>query len=232
MSGSLELIRPWRGVKPEQRVAARREQLLDAALDVFATETFHATKVRDVCRAAGLTERYFYESFRDKEALLVVLAERIIAGFIDAARPSIALLSTDLETALDGALTAVVRSLTDDPRRARILFVEVVGVSPALETKRRAVIASLVEVIRGGVEQAFGPWARESVEVELIARSVIGAASELLVAYVRGELPLDQAGLVLNLNRLFLRTRPILAAMAAAQGTYPSTSAEPNRRTP
>jgi AcrR family transcriptional regulator len=203
-------------------VAERRERLLDAALEVFATETFHAAKVRDVCRAAGLTERYFYESFPDKEALLTALADGIIADFINAAGPSIALLSTDLEPALNGALTAVVRSLTGDRRRAQILFVEVVGVSRAMETRRRDAIASLVEVIRAGVEQAFGAWARESVEVELIARSVIGAASELLVAYVRDELPLDQDGLVLNLNRLFLRTRPILAALAASEDGPPA----------
>jgi AcrR family transcriptional regulator len=205
-------------MSPAQRVSERRERLLDAALEVFATLTFRATKVRDVCRAAGLTERYFYESFADKEALLGALADRIVADFVAAAGPGIALVKEDLEAAVEGAMRGVVLSLTGDPRRARILFVEVVGVSPEAEEKRRAVIGSLVEVIRMAIERAYGEWVRHSIEVELVARSVIGAASELLVAYVREELPLDQEGLILNLTRLFLKAGPVLAAMAAEHG--------------
>jgi AcrR family transcriptional regulator len=227
---SSDLVRPWRGIGPEQRVAERRERLLDAALEVFATGTFHGSTVRDVCQEAGLTERYFYESFAGKEQLLGVLADRIVADFVTAAGPSIAQLDSDLDAGIRGAMSAVVSSLTDDPRRARILFVEVVGVSPAVEDKRRAVIGSLVAVIRGAAEQAFGPWVRDSVEVELIARSVIGAASELLISYVRHELQLDQDALVLNLTRLFQRVRPIFVAIAAEQARQ-TASTEPARQT-
>lgn len=214
-----ELVRPWRGVSPEQRVTDRRERLIEAGLEVFATRTFQGTKVRDVCGEAGLTERYFYESFSDKEALLRVLADRIVADFVAAAGPSIALVATDFDAAIRGAMTALVSSLTDDPRRARILFIEVVGVSPTIEDKRRMVISNLVEVIRVAAAQAFGEWVRESVEIELIARALIGAASELLVAHVRGELPLDRDELVLALSRLFLRARPIVVAIAAERAT-------------
>ena len=208
-----EVARPWRGRSAEQRVAERRERLLAAGLEVFATRGFHASKVRDICAEARLTERYFYESFADKEALLQAIAEGIVDDFVTAAAPSIMLVGTDYEAAADGAARAVISSLTDDPRRARILFVEVVGVSPAIEDRRRVLIASLAEVIRGAAIAAAGPWARDAVEVELLARAVIGAAQELLIAHVRDELPIDQAGLVANFRRLFLRVRPSLEAM-------------------
>jgi AcrR family transcriptional regulator len=221
-SRASELVRPWRGVSPEQRVAERRERLLDAALEVFAKRTFHASKVRDLCRESGLTERYFYESFPDKEALLAALAERIVTDFLTAAGPSIALLPTDFDGGVRGAMEAVVSSLTNDPRRARILFVEVVGVSRRIEDRRRELIGSLVRVLCAGAAQGFGDWVYGSVEVDLIARSLIGAASELLVAFVRDELPLDQAGLVLNLTQLFFRARPVLVALAAERTLEPT----------
>jgi AcrR family transcriptional regulator len=214
---SSELIRPWRGVGPEQRVSERRERLLEAALEVFATQTFQASKVRDVCREAGLTERYFYESFRSKEALLGALADRIVGDFIAAAEPSIELLASDFERGIRGAMAAVVSSLIDDPRRARILFVETVAVNAAAEDRRRAVIGSLVDVLREAAARSYGDWARDSIEIELIARSLIGAASELLVGFVRGELPLDRDELVVNLTWLFLAARPIVAALAARE---------------
>jgi AcrR family transcriptional regulator len=209
-----DLVRPWRGVSPEERIAERRERLLAAGLAVFATQGFHASKVRDVCAEAGLTERYFYESFADKEALLRTVAEDIVADFVTSAAPSVALVASDFDAAADGAARAVISSLTDDPRRARILFVEIVGVSPAIEERRRLVIGSLVDVIRGATESVFGPWVRDSVEVELLARAMIGAAQEVLIAYVRGELPIDQEGLVTNLRRQFLLARTAIEAVA------------------
>lgn len=220
MPGPPELVRPWRGVSAEQRIAERRERLLEAALEVFSARTFRGSKVRDICGEAGLTERYFYESFRNKEALLGALTDRIVAEFVAAAAPSIALAATDVDAAIQNGVQAFVASLTGDPRRARILFIESVGVSAAAENKRRAVIASLVDVVVGAAERAFGPWVRDSVEVELIARSLIGAVSELLVAYVREELPLDEDELVLNISRLFKRGRPILVAMAAERSKH------------
>ena len=157
------------------------------------------------CREAGLTERYFSESFADKEALLVALAQRIVADLVVAVGPAIELVATEPEPAIDAASRAVVHSLTGDPRRARILLVEVVGVSPAIEAARRALIARLAEVIRAGVAGALGSWA------------LVGAAQELLVAYVRGELELDEEALIENLGRLLLRARPVIQALAQDQ---------------
>jgi len=217
VTGASEPVRPWRGVSAEQRVSERRERLLAAGLEVFTSRGYLAAKVRDVCAEARLTERYFYESFADKEALLRAVAEGIVADFVAAAAPSVALVGSDFDAAAGGAARAVIASLTDDPRRARILFIEIVGVSPALEDRRRVLIGALVDVVRGAAATAFGPWARTSVEVELIARAVVGAAQELLIAYVRDELPIDQEGLVANVKRLFLSARPQIAAAAARE---------------
>ena len=214
------LERTWRGVSPENRVAERRARLLDAALEKFSAQSFTATTVRDVCREAGLTERYFYESFASKDALLGALAWQIIGDFLADAAPSVALAGTDLDATIEGAMRAVVMSLTTDPRRARILFVETVGLSPDAETARRKAIGSLVRVILDAGAQAYGEWARESLEMELIARAVIGAMSELMVSYSRGELPLDQESMVVNLTRILLRARTVAAAIAAERSDH------------
>lgn len=217
------VVRPWRGVSPEDRVAERRARLLEAALETFSAKSFKATTVRDICREAGLTERYFYESFKSKEALLGALAWQIIGDFLADAAPSVALAGTDLDATIEGAMRAVVMSLTSDPRRARILFVETVGISPDAEAARRKAIASLVGVIMEAGGQAFGEWAKDSLDMELIARSVIGAMSELMVSYSRGELPLDQEAMVLSLTRILMRARTVAVAIAAERSSDATT---------
>lgn len=215
-TGSSELVRRWRGQTPEQRIAERRQRLLDAALEVFTMQGFHASKVRDVCRTAGLTERYFYESFNDKEVLVVALAEAIVADLVAATGPSIALVPTDLDAAIQGASRAVVTSMTDDPRRARILFVEVVGISPRIEELRRHWIGALAGVVDGAAAMVLGSWVQRSVQVQLHTRALIGAIQELLIAFARDELALDQELLIAGVANLFLHARQALESLPSA----------------
>ena len=49
--------------------AERRQQLLVAALDVFAVRGFHSTSMNDVAEAAGVTKPVLYQHFESKRDL-------------------------------------------------------------------------------------------------------------------------------------------------------------------
>jgi TetR/AcrR family fatty acid metabolism transcriptional regulator len=53
----------------------KRERILDAAVRVFAKKGFHATRVSEVAKAAGVADGTIYLYFRSKEELLVSLFE-------------------------------------------------------------------------------------------------------------------------------------------------------------
>ena len=57
--------------------AARRRQLLDSALDVFATRGFHGASMNDVAEAAGVTKPVLYQHFDSKRKLFVELLEDV-----------------------------------------------------------------------------------------------------------------------------------------------------------
>ena len=61
--------RRYRGVSNETRMAERRLKLIEAGIKVFGSSGYHASTVKGLCQEAGLTERYFYESFSNAEAL-------------------------------------------------------------------------------------------------------------------------------------------------------------------
>src|SRR5260370_23231648 len=75
-SGQRRRVRSYGGVSAEQRVAERRERFLAAGLEEFGTRGVLSTGVKDVCRRAGLTDRYFYESFRDGGELFTAVFDR------------------------------------------------------------------------------------------------------------------------------------------------------------
>jgi TetR/AcrR family transcriptional repressor of nem operon len=52
-----------------------KEKLLDAALQVIRTKGYTATRIEDICEAAGLTKGSFFHHFKSKEDLAVAAAE-------------------------------------------------------------------------------------------------------------------------------------------------------------
>lgn len=60
-----------------QRIDARRSQILDAAVQVFAHKGFHAATVRDIARKAKLADGTMYLYFKNKNDLLLAILDRM-----------------------------------------------------------------------------------------------------------------------------------------------------------
>jgi AcrR family transcriptional regulator len=128
-----DATRRYRGTSAEQRRTQRREQLILAAITVYGERGYRNATVKAVCAQAGLTERYFYESFANSEALLVETYRAVTRALL-----------AELEGAADGAggsgearvraiIDAYLAALQRDPPSARVFLVEVAGVSAALD---------------------------------------------------------------------------------------------------
>jgi AcrR family transcriptional regulator len=79
-----------RGLKWERRPDERPGELLEAALRVFATRGYRATRLEEVAAAAGVTKGAVYHYFTNKEELLLRALEhyreRAVGGMEDAMR--------------------------------------------------------------------------------------------------------------------------------------------------
>lgn len=72
----------------QQLIAARRNQILDAAAVVFAEHGFHPTTIRDIARQAGIADGTIYNYFDNKTALLLGIFERTKASIIQQHMPA------------------------------------------------------------------------------------------------------------------------------------------------
>src|ERR1700737_699446 len=115
------LVRPYRGVAAGDRVAGRREALIDAALEVFADEGWAALSARKVCEQAGLTRRYFYESFYDIDALIGAVFGRITGEVRAAVRAAVADGAAPLSELVARAVSAGLDVLALPPSKGRFL---------------------------------------------------------------------------------------------------------------
>lgn len=175
--------RRYSGMDAEERTRARRVAILDAALELFGTSGFAATSVKQICRTAGLTERYFYESFKDRPACLVGLYEALVTGLRTATEVAIEAAGADIEVAAREGLDAFIGYLTEDPRRARVVLIEVVGVSPEIEELRHGVLRGFADLIRA-VWLADAEIDPGDDEIQLTAVALSGAVNNLLVDWM------------------------------------------------
>src|SRR5690348_4926955 len=61
----------------EQLIAARRNQILDAAIKVFAEKGFHPTTINNIAREAGIANGTIYNYFENKTALMLGILDRM-----------------------------------------------------------------------------------------------------------------------------------------------------------
>lgn len=170
--------RAYAGRDAQARAAARRARLVDAGIALFGTLGLRATTVRKVCEAAGLTDRYFYESFANVEALLravyAVLLQRLVQALAQAAADAAAAGHTGLE----GRFTAGYSAWFDfvrEPLHARILLDEVLGVSPAVDAAYEAGMRAFSDALAEPLNQAGADPLRSA----LVSRALVGAVVQV-----------------------------------------------------
>jgi AcrR family transcriptional regulator len=124
------------GLDHQQRQEQRRTLLLDAALELFGTRGYAKTSIELLCQTAGIGTNSFYELFPNKEAVLVGLYDQISKVLRDAIADEY-LAHQHHHDLIWALVSRFVHETLDDPRIARVAFIESAGVSAKVEEHRR-----------------------------------------------------------------------------------------------
>ncbi len=65
-------------IKNKELVEKRRGQVIDAAVRLFLQKGFHATTIREICRASGVNRGSIYDYFTTKNDILVLMYEEMM----------------------------------------------------------------------------------------------------------------------------------------------------------
>jgi TetR/AcrR family transcriptional regulator, fatty acid metabolism regulator protein len=162
----------------------KREAILRAATDVFASRGFFNAQVADVARAAGVAAGTVYLYFRSKDDLLVSIFDRTMREWIAEGRASVAPLSDPVER-----LRAIARVHLDRMGRDRSLAVvfqvELRQSTKFMErfsaTALREYLGIIREVIVEG--QSSGAFRRE-INPTLAAKLFFGGLDEMATNWI------------------------------------------------
>lgn len=134
--------RLYGGQSQEARVAERREKLMQAAAKLYGAAGTTGVSVTAICAEAGLTPRYFYESFASREALLLAVFRQVCEHLIFDVTEAI-----DRKAPTDSALAAFFRLLSEHPDLARVFLVETDHHDPEMLKVGRGMLDQLAQLI-------------------------------------------------------------------------------------
>ena len=188
--------RPWRGVTADQRIVERRRRLMDAGRRVMAERGPGAAGVNDVCAAAGLTKRYFYESFDSVESFVEAVFVEARDEMVDRISELAGIDDTPDEQAF---VRALVRVLLDEPEYVRLLL------EPFATHAGRSTYGD--RLLEGGLELrrklALPHLSDEAYAVR--AYAVSGVISAVTRAWLTGAIPGDREVIAEELAALVQR---------------------------
>ena len=156
----------------------------DAGVDVFGTIGYRAATIDHICARAGLSKRYFYESFPDSETLLLACYERCVNEFHDAMVLAVMEATETIEAQLRAALTGYFSAIDADERGGRITLLEVLGVSSAVDKAYAAQFQRFASSVEGLASEPFSTSRLPKPQLDVIAQGIFGAITSVATQWL------------------------------------------------
>jgi TetR/AcrR family fatty acid metabolism transcriptional regulator len=163
------------------------QQIIEAAVRIFARKGYYNSRVSDIAREAGMAAGTIYLYFRTKDEILVTLFRESMAHFVASLRKAIAE-EPDVVTKLRRLVHLHFEMLEENPDLAEVVQVELRqghkffrGASAHEIAAYFALIGSILEE---GVAQGH---LRANLPVKVATKALFGAMDQMATSWVLGK---------------------------------------------
>lgn len=203
MGQKVRAARRWGSKTADERRSQRRQDLMQAAIKVYGERGFQNCSVKLVCDAAGLTERYFYESFANGEDILQQCFKLVTGGLIAKMRETAGRTGGGRRKRVRAALLTYLEALKANPSAARLFLLSIASVSPATD----ALISSNLDEFGCLLLEVLDRQELQDEVSPLLFRGVIGGGLHIARAWVANGFAEDISDVADTALRLYLLIR-------------------------
>ena len=170
-----------------QLIAARRNQILDAAAKVFAEKGFHPTTIKDIAAEAGIAHGTIYNYFENKTALLLGIFDRMKTSIIQENIP-LAPDEMDLHTFIRTVLPLPLMGLKKDNFALFRIVVSEMMVNEELRALyHKQVLEPTLAMADGYFQKYAAKQGLSTVKARLTIRAISGMIMGLMLEYIMGD---------------------------------------------
>ena len=177
--------RRYGGIDSEERQRQRKTKLIAAGLAVFGEQGYHQSTVRDVCKQAALTSRYFYESFDSMEALFRSVYVAVNRELMQTTIMTLAATAPEPEKLSEAALRTFLEFIRQDPHRARVALIDAMNVGESMNLLADKASQDFAHLIAGFMSHMFPKLEAEGrIDFKMLANGLVGANTRIATQWV------------------------------------------------
>jgi TetR/AcrR family fatty acid metabolism transcriptional regulator len=171
----------------EQLIQARRRQILNAAIEVFADKGFHRATIKDIAREAGIADGTIYNYFGNKTDLLLGILDQMNATEEREEQLSAVAEAPDLRGAFAASLRQRLADLLPYQRVLQAVLPEILVNDDLRARYYQQVIAPTTALAEGYFQQLAESGQVRALDVPVVVRVISGATLGLLLLRMLGD---------------------------------------------
>lgn len=195
-------VRSYGGKTAGERAAERRTRLVAATVDVLAEHGEARTTMTAICAAAGLTERYFYESFASLDDALLAALDNVCEEITRVVVEALSATSGPPDERVNAVMAALVDLVVRSPDRMRIAVIHS-SANPRLRARRHELIRDFADLVAREAAELYGDRAWPPERARIHGLLYVAGFAELLAAWLSGDVDLSPDDLVETAGALF-----------------------------
>lgn len=195
--------RSYGGKTAQERAAERRQRLVTAAIEVLAEQGAAHTTMTGICAAAGLTERYFYESFASLDEAMLAALDSVCEELADLAVSTLETTEGTPESRVHALMVAFFDLVEESPAKARVAVIESAA-NAVLRPRRHELIQMFAQLLADEAAGLYGEQAWPEERARIHGLVFIAGLAELVGAWLNGALETTREELVDATEGLFV----------------------------
>ena len=163
------------------------QQIIDAAIRVFARNGYYNSRVSDIAREAGIASGTIYLYFKTKDDILVTLFREKMAGFVDGARKAIAD-EPDAVAKLRRLVRLHFETLEAHPDLAEVVQVELRQGQKFFRGASAHEVSAYFDLIGAVLQEGVAAGVfRSDLPVKVATKMLFGAMDQVTTSWVLGK---------------------------------------------
>jgi len=185
--------------------------LVTACLELLGEDGASAVSAESVAARAGLTKRYFYESFTDRDALLAELLSEFFAQIYSTIEAALSAAPPSAEARAHTIAASLVDALEHDTQRAR-LYIEAPGI-PRLQARLEQAYELFTQLLLNNFPFDNNRQSDRS-DSEMMERQkfsallIVAGTTQAVITWLQGNLQLSRQDIVHELARIIIAALP------------------------
>ena len=194
--------RSYGGKTAAERTSERRARLVEATIGVLAEAGEGRATMTAICSGAGLTERYFYESFANLDEALVAAFDDVCDEILTMAARVVEGTPGTPEQRVHAVMQTFVDLVVAEPDKGKVAVIQP-GANSPLRTRRNELIGVFADFVAREAAELYGEDTWTGERARSFGVVYIAGFAELINAWLNGDIEETPAELVETASDLF-----------------------------